>query len=56
MTASLPADPPTARSLTGVVPQILASLQGRGEWFAPARSAIVVMVDGLGRSNLTARA
>ena len=53
---SLPVDPPSARSLTGVVPQILASLEGRGEWFPPARSAIVLLVDGLGRANLTARA
>lgn len=56
MTASLPVDPSSARSLTGIVPQILASLEGRGDWFPPARSAIVVMVDGLGRSNLSARA
>lgn len=55
MTFSLPADPPSARSLTGVVPQLLASLDGRGDWFAPARSAILVLVDGLGRGNLTAR-
>ncbi|MGV9193075.1 alkaline phosphatase family protein [Microbacterium sp. MC2] len=55
MPLSLPADPPTARSLTAVLPQVLAALQARGEWFAPARSAIVVVVDGLGRGNLTAR-
>ncbi|WP_065570613.1 alkaline phosphatase family protein [Microbacterium oleivorans] len=49
-------DPPSARSLTGVVPQILASLEGRGDWFPSARSAVVLVVDGLGRANLTARA
>jgi hypothetical protein len=56
MSFSLPADPPTARSLTAIVPQLLASLTGDGDWFAPARSAILVLVDGLGRGNLTARA
>ncbi|WP_298942562.1 nucleotide pyrophosphatase/phosphodiesterase family protein [uncultured Microbacterium sp.] len=56
MSLSLPADPPSARSLTGVLPQLLGSLTGTPDWFPPARSAIVVMVDGLGRGNLTARA
>jgi hypothetical protein len=56
MTLSLPADPPRARSLTGVVPQISAALEGRSEWFAPATSAIVFVLDGLGAHNLAARA
>lgn len=56
MSLSLPADPPAARSLTGVVPHVLASLRGDPDWFPAARSAIVVLVDGLGRGNLTARA
>ena len=56
MTLSLPAAPPGARSLTEVVPQLLAALDGRSEWFAPARSAIVFVVDGLGAHNLAARA
>lgn len=56
MSLSLPVDPPAARSLTGVVPQVLASLGGAPDWFPAARSAIVVVVDGLGRANLTARA
>lgn len=55
MSLSLPADPPHTRSLTDVVPQLLAALDGRSEWFAPARSAIVVVVDGLGAQNLAAR-
>lgn len=55
MSLSLPVDPPAARSLTGVLPQILAAVQGQAGWFPPARSAIVVMVDGLGRGNLNAR-
>ena len=56
MSFSLPADPPGARSLTDVVPNVLAALEGAPSWFAPARSAIVLLVDGLGRGNLTARA
>ncbi|WZH36448.1 MAG: alkaline phosphatase family protein [Microbacterium enclense] len=55
MSLSLPADPPRSRSLTGVVEQSIAALQGRSEWFAPARSAIVFVVDGLGAHNLAAR-
>ncbi|MDF2666715.1 MAG: uncharacterized protein K0R81_2565, partial [Microbacterium sp.] len=55
MSLSLPADPPRSRSLTGVVEQSIAALEGRSDWFAPARSAIVFVVDGLGAHNLTAR-
>lgn len=55
MSLSLPVDPAGSRSLTGVVPQILASLSGAPGWFSPARSAILVVVDGLGRANLAAR-
>lgn len=56
MSLSLPADPPRARSLTGVVPQMSAALEGRSDWFAPATSAIVFVIDGLGAHNLSARA
>ncbi|MDJ1115420.1 alkaline phosphatase family protein [Microbacterium dauci] len=56
MSHSLPADPPGARSLTGVVPHVIAALEGGDSWFAPARSGVVLLVDGLGRGNLTARA
>ncbi|PNW08619.1 nucleotide pyrophosphatase [Microbacterium testaceum] len=55
MTFSLPADPPRSRSLTGVVTQSIAALTGESEWFAPARSAIVLLVDGLGAHNLASR-
>ncbi|MDN3494355.1 alkaline phosphatase family protein [Planococcus sp. APC 4015] len=55
MSLSLPVDPPRARSLTGVVPQLFAALEGRSDWFAPATSAIVFVIDGLGASNLAAR-
>lgn len=56
MSFSLPADPPRARSLTGVVAQMSAALDGTSDWFAPARSAVVLVVDGLGAKNLAARA
>ncbi len=55
MSSSLPADPAAARSLTGVVTHMLASLAGADEWLPPAQSAIIFVVDGLGRSNLAAR-
>ncbi len=56
MSLSLPAEPPRARSLTGVLPQLIASLSGESDWLAPATSAVVFVVDGLGARNLAARA
>ncbi|GAA5198032.1 nucleotide pyrophosphatase/phosphodiesterase family protein [Microbacterium jejuense] len=56
MSLSLPADPPRARTLTRVVPEMSAALDGASEWFAPARSAIVWVLDGLGVHNLAQRA
>ena len=56
MTLSLPAEPPRARSLTRVVTEMSAALEGGSEWFPPARSAIVWVLDGLGAHNLSARA
>ncbi|SDQ15889.1 alkaline phosphatase family protein [Microbacterium sp. cf332] len=55
MTSSLPIDPLTARSLTGVLPQLIASVSGRPDWFPSARSAVVIVADGLGRGNLSQR-
>ncbi len=55
MSLSLPADPPRSRSLTGVLTQSIAALDGASDWFAPARSVIVFLVDGLGAHNLAAR-
>lgn len=55
MTLSLPAEAARTRSLTGVLPQLIASLDGRSDWFAPASSAVVFLVDGLGARNLAAR-
>lgn len=55
MSFSLPSDPPGARSLTGVGSEVLAALDGDGPLPA-ARSAIVLLADGLGRLNLGARA
>ncbi|WP_248242178.1 alkaline phosphatase family protein [Microbacterium kunmingense] len=56
MTVSLPPDPPGALRLTGVVPELIAALAGSSDRFAPARSAIICVVDGLGAHNLRARA
>ena len=55
MSLSLPVDSARARSLTGVVPQMLAALEGDSDWFAPATSAIVFVLDGLGMHNLASR-
>ncbi|WP_270354305.1 alkaline phosphatase family protein [Microbacterium testaceum] len=55
MSLSLPADPPRSRSLTDVMAQTIAAVTGRSDWFAPAESAIVFLVDGLGAHNLAAR-
>lgn len=55
MSLSLPADPPSARSLTGVLPELFAATTGSSTWFPSSRSAVLVLVDGLGRQNLTAR-
>lgn len=55
MSASLPAYPPRARSLTGVVEDSLAALRGGSDRLPPARSAVVFVVDGLGSANLSAR-
>lgn len=55
MSLSLPADPPRSRSLTGVLTQSVAALDGTSDWFAPARSVIVFLIDGLGAHNLAAR-
>jgi predicted AlkP superfamily pyrophosphatase or phosphodiesterase len=55
MSLSLPADPPRARSLVRVLPEVIDALSGSSTWFRPARSAIVVVVDGLGAANLSAR-
>ncbi|MDE0545469.1 alkaline phosphatase family protein [Microbacterium sp. C7(2022)] len=56
MSLSLPAESAHARSLTDVVPQMLRALSSESDWLPPARSAIVFVIDGLGASNLSARA
>ena len=65
MSAMLPAEPAHARSLTALVPDAIASLSpspvpGARAFvhgaLPPARSAIVVVIDGLGAANLAARA
>jgi hypothetical protein len=56
MSLSLPGEPADARRLTDVVTQLQAALHGESSWFAPIRSAIVFVVDGLGARNLSQRA
>ncbi|GAA3772250.1 alkaline phosphatase family protein [Microbacterium kribbense] len=55
MSLSLPADAPHTRSLAGILPELVAALEGRSQWLAPASGAIVFVVDGLGAHNLSAR-
>lgn len=38
-----------------MVEQSIAALSGASDWFGPARSAIIFLVDGLGAHNLAAR-
>jgi hypothetical protein len=44
------------RSITGVAPQLLASIRGESSWFPAVRSAILVVIDGLGAIPLRAHA
>ncbi|GAB3270069.1 alkaline phosphatase family protein [Microbacterium lacusdiani] len=52
----VPTGPATARSLTGVAPEILLSLSGASGILAPARSAVLFVIDGLGALQLRAHA
>jgi predicted AlkP superfamily pyrophosphatase or phosphodiesterase len=54
MTLSLPADPTHALRLTGVLPELLAAVEGRSDRFPAVRSAILFVVDGLGARALAA--
>lgn len=57
MTSIVPGRPPHAVSLADVLPSSVASLSGAANPLAlpPARSAVVLLVDGLGSSSLGAR-
>ncbi|WP_295010774.1 alkaline phosphatase family protein [uncultured Microbacterium sp.] len=52
----LPAIPPGTRSVTGVAHDLLAALDGRSALGAPARSVVLVVIDGLGAIQLRAHA
>lgn len=58
MSDMLPVEPAHARSLTAVLPTVFGSVRrgSRPNGLPPARSAVVLVVDGLGVHNLTARA
>ena len=55
MPITLPAHSPRTRSLTEVVPEMFRSLQGEGTWLRPARSVVLVMLDGVGAAQVRAR-
>ncbi|MGP3536643.1 alkaline phosphatase family protein [Microbacterium sp. RD1] len=55
MSPSLPAYPPRARSLTGVLTDALAAITGESDALPPATSAVIFVLDGLGAHNLAAR-
>lgn len=52
----LPASPGSTRNIAGVAPQLLASLRGVPSDLGPARSAVLVVADGLGAIPLRAHA
>lgn len=56
MSFMLPAVPATTRSIAGVAPDLLASLRSSSDVLPAARSAVLVVVDGLGAIPLRAHA
>lgn len=52
----LPSTPAASRSITGVAPELLAAVRGESTWLPTARSAVLVVVDGLGAIPLRAHA
>lgn len=56
MTLILPATPATARSLTGVAGDLIAALKGEPGGLKPARSVVLVVLDGLGAIQLRGHA
>ncbi len=52
----LPSTPAASRSITGVAPELLASVRGESTWLPAVRSAVLVVVDGLGAIPLRAHA
>ncbi|WP_309069708.1 alkaline phosphatase family protein [Microbacterium sp.] len=56
MSPIVPTGPASARSLTGVAPEILRSLSGTSGWLRPAGSAVLFVIDGLGAHQLRAHA
>ncbi|MDQ2670474.1 MAG: alkaline phosphatase family protein [Gemmatimonadota bacterium] len=56
MSSSLPAESSRTRRLTDVWPNVIDAVEGRSDgWLPPARSGIVLLVDGLGAHNLAGR-
>ncbi|WP_424935817.1 MULTISPECIES: alkaline phosphatase family protein [Bacteria] len=56
MTNMLPAVPGSARSITGVASDLRGALSGGASGLRPVRSAVLVVIDGLGAGQLRAHA
>ncbi|MDR6866154.1 hypothetical protein J2Y69_000739 [Microbacterium resistens] len=56
MTTMLPAPPASTRSITGVAHDLFGAISGGPSALRPARSAVLVVVDGLGASQLRTHA
>lgn len=56
MPIMLPPAPASARSIVGVANDLLAALRGESAWLAPARSVVLVVIDGLGALALRSHA
>lgn len=56
MTLMLPAIPPSPRSITGVAHDLFGALEGSAETLPRVRSAVLVVMDGLGAIPLRAHA
>lgn len=56
MSLMLPAIPSSARSITGVAQDLVDALSGRSDGLGAVRSAVLVVIDGLGAAQLRAHA
>lgn len=56
MPLMLPPAPETMRSITGVASEVLASVRGESTWLPGVRSAVLLVIDGLGAISLRAHA
>lgn len=52
----LPSTPAASRSITGVAPELLAAVRGEASWLPRVRSAVLLVIDGLGALPLRTHA